>query len=158
MPVLRSWTEDENTRFYSGAAVYERDVTLSDLTGQSTLSFGSGQIVESTAPGNAPGMRALLESPIRESAIVYVNGQRAGSVWHPPYELEMGPFLHPGFNQLRIVVANTAINEIAGMALPTYKLLNLRYGERFVPQGFDNIVPLPSGMLVQLQLQIEKVR
>ena len=67
-------------------------------------------------------------------------------------------FLHPGYNQLRIVVANTAINEIAGASLPSYKLLNLRYGERFTPQGFENIMPLPSGILKPVRLQWEQVK
>jgi hypothetical protein len=56
---------------------------------------------------------------------------------------------------LRIVVANTAINEIAGKALPNYRLLNLRYGERFAPQGFEHIAPLPSGLLGPVQLRFE---
>jgi hypothetical protein len=80
-------------------------------------------------------MRALLESPVRESALVYINGERAGSVWRPPYELPVKLFLHPGKNRIRVVVANLAINEMAGRALPDYHLLNLRYGERFVPLG-----------------------
>ena len=58
--------------------------------------------------GAASGMRALLESPVREAAIVYINGQRAGSVWHPPYEIDITGLLHAGENTLRIVVANLA--------------------------------------------------
>ncbi|MBV9081143.1 MAG: hypothetical protein JOZ62_00595 [Acidobacteriaceae bacterium] len=115
------------------------------------LDFGPGTPVEPPAPG-APGMRALLESPLREAAVVYINGQRAGSVWHPPYELEVGHLLRPGENRFRIVVGNLAINEIAGKALPNYRLLNLRYDERFQPQGFENIQPLPSGILGPLRL------
>jgi hypothetical protein len=100
-----------------------------------------------------PGMRALLESPVRESALVYVNGQNAGSVWHPPYELDVTRFVHTGENELRIVVANLAINEMAGRPLPNYKLLNLRYGERFQPQGFENLAALPSGILGPVTLK-----
>ena len=100
-------------------------------------------------------MRALLESPVRESAVVFVNGQRAGTVWHPPYQLDLTRLLHAGSNHLRIVVANTAINEIAGRSLPNYRLLNLRYGERFMPQGFEHIAPLPSGLLGPVQLRIK---
>ena len=106
-------------------------------------------------PANAPGMQALLESPVRESAVVFVNGKKVGMVWHPPYRLNLGDSVHAGSNHLLIVVANTAMNEISGAALPNYKLLNLRYGERFVPQGFDGIAPLPSGIVGPLRLLIE---
>ncbi len=34
------------------------------------------------------------------------------------------PLLHSGANELKIVVANTAINELAGRAAPDYRLLN----------------------------------
>ena len=27
------------------------------------------------------GMQAWLDAPVREAAVVYINGQRAGSVW-----------------------------------------------------------------------------
>jgi hypothetical protein len=103
-------------------------------------------------------MRALLESPVRECAVVFVNGQRAGSVWHPPYEVDVTKFLRAGKNQIRLVVANLAINEMAGRALPDYRLLNLRYGERFVPQGYKDLHPLPSGILGSVTLKIERDR
>jgi len=41
------------------------------------------------------------------------------------------PFLHAGSNELKIVVANTAINELAGRASTDYRLLWLCYGKRF---------------------------
>ncbi len=97
-------------------------------------------------------MRAWLESPVREAAIVYVNGQRAGSVWHPPYEIEIGGLLHEGANAIRIDVANLAINELAGQSLPRYRLLNLRHGVRFQPQDMDNLQPLPSGLLAPIKI------
>jgi len=57
-----------------------------------------------------------------------------------------------GSNELKIVVANTAINELAGRAAPDYRLLNLRYGEKFTPQDMDHLEPLPSGILGPLRL------
>jgi hypothetical protein len=44
----------------------------------------------------------------REAAIVYVNGKRAGSLWHPPYRLDITAFAHPGENSLEVRVDNTA--------------------------------------------------
>jgi len=83
-----------------------------------------------------------------------VNGERAGVVWHPPYTIDLSSFLRPGKNELRIVVGNTAINSLAGRALPDYRLLNDRYGERFIPQGMEDLQPLPSGMLGGLRLRV----
>jgi len=155
MNELRSWTRNEATRFYSGTAVYEKTIQISRTElrrgSEYVLDFGPGETV-SAPTGSALGMRALLESPVRESALVYINGKPAGSVWHPPYQVNVKPYLHAGANQLRIVVANLAINEMAGHALPDYKLLNLRYGERFVPQGFEGLKELPAGMLGPVEL------
>ncbi len=97
-------------------------------------------------------MQALLEGPIRESAVVYVNGRRAGSVWCPPYSIDITAYLRTGDNSLRIVVANTAINHMAGHEVPDYKLLNLRYGERFQPQDMDKVQPIPSGLIGKMTL------
>lgn len=89
---------------------------------------------------------------MRDAALIYVNGKLAGSVWHPPYNIDVSPYLHAGANDLKIVVANTAINELAGRAGPDYRLLNLRYGERFTPQDMDHLEPQPSGILGPLRL------
>jgi hypothetical protein len=151
MDKLQSWTDANETKYYSGEVVYEKNVNLPSAK-EVVLDFGRGQIVMPEKRAG-PGMRALLESPVRESALVYVNGQKAGSVWHPPYELDVTRFVHTGENELRIVVANLAINEMAGRPLPNYKLLNLRYGERFQPQGFENLAALPSGILGPVTLK-----
>jgi hypothetical protein len=58
----------------------------------------------------------------------------------------------PGPNELRIVVGNTAINELAGGAMPGYRLLYARYGMEFQPQGMHDLQPLPSGILGHINL------
>jgi len=92
-------------------------------------------------------MRAYFDSPVREAAQVYVNDRLAGYVWHPPFRVEIGPFLRPGNNDLRVVVGNTAINRLAGTSLPTYRLLYDRFGVEFIPQGMQDLKPLPSGLM-----------
>jgi hypothetical protein len=155
MTRLRSWTNDEETRFYSGEAVYEKNVIVSQpffaAGSKAILDFGPGTPVEPDARIE-PGMHALLDSPIRESAIVFLNGKRVGAVWHPPYELDITGALQPGPNTFRIVVANLAINQMAGKALPDYRLLNSRYGERFAPQDMQEVKPLPAGILGPVRL------
>ena len=92
-------------------------------------------------------MRAYLESPVRDAAQVFVNGKSAGFVWHPPFEVDITPFVHAGSNEIQVLVGNTAINRLAGQSLPDYRLLNARYGIRFTPQGMNDLKPLPSGLL-----------
>ncbi len=158
MQSLRSWTDDEAQKNYSGTASYERTVEIPDSVaraGTVFLDFGTGTPVERTTLHQA-GMRAWYDPPLREAALVYVNGKLAGSVWHPPYRIDIAPQLRPGTNELKIVVANTAINELAGRTAPDYRLLNLRYGEKFTPQDMDHLEPLPSGILGPLRLISEK--
>jgi hypothetical protein len=120
------------------------------------LDFGPGTAVEKPvvrAPvGDGTGsgglrLQAWIESPVREAAQVFVNGTAAGNVWLPPYELDVTSLVHAGDNQLKIVVANLAVNEMTGKALPDYRLLDLRYGERFQPQDMNLLEAEPSGIL-----------
>ncbi|MET0983579.1 MAG: glycosyl hydrolase [Telluria sp.] len=155
---LRSWTDNEATRHFSGVAVYTKEVQLpaARLAGQRVvLDFGPGTPLAST-PKVPAGMRAMLESPVREAAQVWVNGKRAGAVWHPPYRVDVTNLLAPGSNRIEVRVANLAINTLAGHALPDYRLLSVRYGQRFVPQDTELIVPRPAGMLGPVKLVGEK--
>ncbi len=151
MDRLHSWTDDEETKFFSGRATYERKVNLPRLPNRFYVNFGEGAPAEEEHRAGS-GMRALLESPVREAALVYVNGKLAGSVWHPPYEIEVTSLLHAGENSLRIIVANLALNELAKGPLPDYKELNGRYGERFQPQDMQSVKPVPAGMLGPVKL------
>lgn len=145
MKTLASWTDDAATRYYSGVASYKRNIELKSDGGRYFLSFGAGTPV----PFNEKqrGSRAWLESPVREAAEVFVNGQRVGSVWTPPYEIEITSHLKAGANELELRVGNLAINTLAGRTAPDYRLLNLRYGERFQPQDMENLQPLPAGLI-----------
>lgn len=153
MPVLKSWTESESTRFLSAEVKYEKSVELTEtqLRAPLTLDFGEGKPLEST-PKVPAGMRAMLESPIREAAVVFVNGQRAGSLWKPPYRLDATPWLRPGSNKIEVRVANLSLNMLAGQERPDHRLLWARYGQRFVPQDTHLITPHPSGLLGPVRL------
>ena len=154
MNTLRSWTEDEETRYFSGVATYEKEVTLTDAMFEKgrkiILDFGEGQANQSQ-PSQA-GMQAMFDAPLREAAIVYVNGQRAGSIWCPPYSLDVTSLLRAGPNKFRVEVSNTAINYMSGRSLPDYRLLNLRFGERFRMQEMEKVRPVPSGIFGPIRL------
>jgi len=154
MDKLRSWTVDPSTRHYSGVAVYRKSFTLpKTFAAQGTrvvLRFGEG--APEAIAGNKSGAR--LAGPVREAAVVYVNGKRAASVWAPPYEVDLTGLVRKGVNELRIEVANTAMNHMAGAPPLDYHFLDARYGRRFDMQDLNLVEPLPSGLLGPLQLEI----
>ena len=151
MQTLSSWADDPRLQYFSGLATYRKIIEIPDADLQPghsvVIDFGEGSPVSMPAAPVEFNMRAYLDSPVREAAQVYVNDQLAGYVWHPPYRVELSSYVKPGKNELRIVVGNTAINELAGTSLPNYRLLYARYGTLFEPQGMHDLQPLPSGIL-----------
>ena len=154
MERLQSWTENEETRFYSGLGTYEKEVNVPEAFLESglkiRLDFGEGKPLSATA--SRAGMQAWLEAPVREAAVVYVNDERAGFLWHPPYSVDVTGLVRRGGNRIRIVVGNLAINHMAGRRPPDYRLLNLRYGVRFEPQDMEKLQPVPAGLLGPVRL------
>ena len=97
-------------------------------------------------------MRAWYDPPVEAAAIVFLNGQRVGSLWHPPYRLPVSEFLKPGQNHILIQVYNTAINAWAAQSPHDYQPLIARYGDRFQMQDLDQVKPVPSGLLGTIHL------
>jgi hypothetical protein len=153
-PTLRSWTDDEETKHFSGVATYEKtvDVPAAFLKAAPAVTMDLGEAKPVTPGGPNARMQAWVDAPVREAAVVVVNGRRAGSAWCPPYVIDVSGLLKPGPNTIRIEVANLAINHMAGRALPDYKLLNLRYGTRFEPQDMDKVQPVPAGLFGPIRL------
>ena len=105
-------------QFFSGRATYQKKFVvpagfLQDGV-RAELNFGEGTPLP--VQENAY-FQAWLDGPVREAAEVYVNGHRVGTIWHPPYELDVTPFLHAGENELRIVVGNTRGQRNGGQPL-----------------------------------------
>jgi hypothetical protein len=152
---LVSWTDLPNRQYFSGEAVYTRTFTLDAQPSNSDvfLDFGTGTPTIDTRPPNANGIHALLDPPIREAAIILVNGTRVGSLWHPPYQLDITSALHFGDNTIEVHVYNTAINLLAGQPARDYTALRARFGHRFDPQDMDNLKPIPSGLLGLITLE-----
>jgi hypothetical protein len=152
MATLHSWTDDEARKFYSGPATYQRTVAAPEAMlrahKQVFLNFGEGTVVDPASEPRAPsGMRAWLESPVREAAQVFVNGKAAGAVWKAPFQVEITTLLKPGENTILVVVANLALNVLAKGPLPDYKELTAKYGEKFLAQDMQSVRSLPAGML-----------
>ena len=156
MKKLTDWISSEETKYFSGTATYEKNFSLdaTQIDGSVTLNFGEAIPLEFTEQKN--GMATYLDAPIKEAAVVYLNDKRIGALWAPPYSLDVTPFLKAGENKLKVEVANTAINYMAGRSLPNYRLLNMRYGERFQPQEMEKVKPYSSGLTGNIKLILVK--
>ncbi len=147
------WASDPATRFYSGEAAYERAFTLGKVPGGAVFLEAEGGLpVTKPEVTKGPGMRAWYDPPVREAAIVFINGRRVGSLWHPPYRLAVGGFLKQGRNQVVIKVYNTAMNAWAALPPHDYKPLIAKYGDRFQMQDLDQVKPVSSGLLGTIHL------
>ena len=151
--VPADWESDPSTRFYSGEAVYARAFTLSKVPGGAVFLQAEGGLpVIKPDVIEGPGMRAWYDPPVREAAIVFINGHRVGSLWHPPYRLAVDAFLKQGQNQIVIKVYNTAMNAWAALPPHNYKPLIEKYGDRFQMQDLDQLKPVASGLLGTIHL------
>ncbi|HEV2709661.1 MAG TPA: glycosyl hydrolase [Edaphobacter sp.] len=176
---LADWTANPDTLHYSGEAVYSRDFAISpnerylpvylEVGGGKALPGAPDSSPEHPALGpdglpnphitrTGPGMRAYYDPPIREAAIVYINGKRAGSLWHPPYRLDVSPYLKSGQNHIDIHVYNTALNAWSALPPHDYKPLIAKYGDRFQMQDLNKVVPISSGILGTIHLVTEEAK
>ncbi len=145
---LTSWTESADTRTFSGEGVYRKTVTLLQpkllAARKIVLSLGDAKPLP-PAPGtngSVAGGQARLIPPVREAAIVFVNGRRVGSVWQPPYKLDLGKSLGAGKNHIEIHVFNLAVNQMAGKPLVDYAALTAKFGT----QSREAFLPVPAGL------------
>jgi len=178
-PTLTDWISDPSTLRYSGEAVYSRDVSLDSAPDHPVyLEVGGGkpmpgapnapteqgspsQVLGRNGLPNAlitrtgPGMRAYYDPPIHEAALVTINGQPAGALWHPPYRLDVTRVLHSGVNRIEFHVFNTALNAWSALPRRDYGPLIAKYGDRFQMQDINRVVPISSGLLGDVRLVSE---
>jgi hypothetical protein len=175
---LTDWTADHSTLHYSGEAIYSRDFDLTsasktpvflEVTGGTALPGAPNSPPEHGVAGTAsplgpdglpnplitrtgPGMHAYYDPPIREAALVTINGKDAGALWHPPYRLDVSKYLKQGANHIEIHVYNTAINAWSALPPHDYAPLIAKYGDRFQMQDINHLSPIPSGILGKIEL------
>ena len=151
-----SWADAAGTRYFSGTGVYRRRWDASPaFLGDGVrvyLDFGPAAAVarEALADGTMRGnsFAALVAPPVREALTVFVNDRRAGTLWAPPYRLDITPLVRGGSNEIRVEVYNTAINMLAeGNRIPDVGPVTEQFGQRFRLQDMDVLNPLPSGLL-----------
>jgi hypothetical protein len=96
---LTDWSAHDNDgiKFYSGTAFYTKEFDVpADWVSQH-------------------GREAVLEfDRVEVIAEAKLNGIELGSIWSPPYRLQIGKALKAGQNMLSIKVANTLVNRMIG--------------------------------------------
>jgi hypothetical protein len=103
---LEDWSKrpEEGIKYYSGTAVYRK---IFDLPAE----FSSQNSV-----GNAKLHLDLGD--VRDIVRVRINGKDAGTVWKPPYRLDVTGLVKDGENKMEIDVVNTWFNRLIGDAQP----------------------------------------
>ncbi|TCC32676.1 glycosyl hydrolase [Kribbella speibonae] len=146
------WEDEQALTTYSGSATYRTEVELPDTTDRLILDFGPGEPV---APDSEPYLqdnsyRALITPPVGVAADIWLNDTHCGSLWAPPYQVDLTPAARPGLNDLRIVVHNTAANALSAdqHLLDAAAESTTTYGRRFDLQHIEHAADyLNSGLL-----------
>jgi hypothetical protein len=130
LPRLISWSEhpDAAVRGYSGTATYhtrfEAPPALFGPSRRLTLDLGEVEVMAS----------------------VSVNGKALGTLWKPPYEVDVTGVVTPGTNELEVSVVNLWINrQIADESLPEDSARNADGTLKSWPAWLDKGLPGPTG-------------
>ncbi|MCH5597848.1 glycosyl hydrolase [Niabella ginsengisoli] len=103
-PKLTSWTEHKSdaVKYYSGTAVYTNHFSVDNIVKDKPV--------------------FLTIDSVFNIATVKVNGVDCGTIWTPPYQLDISKAIKTGANSIEIKVSNTWANRLIGdMALPENK-------------------------------------
>ncbi|MDD3080073.1 MAG: glycosyl hydrolase [Paludibacter sp.] len=144
LDTLTSWTnlENEKLKVNGGTGVYE-------------TTFDLDRVDESR-------MYLLNLGDVRESARVSVNGQNAGVVWAAPFECNIGKYLKPGENKLRIEVTNLPANRIAdydrrGVDWRIFKEINF-VDRNYKKTGYGHWKLMESGLCSPVTIEVYKIK
>ena len=162
---------------FSGVAAYTKSFTVNSPYDQYglVLTFGTSTLNTVAVSNAMSGFYANIKPPVLDAAVVYVDGNRVGAAWCPPYEVNLGQ-LSAGTHTLLIQVGNTPINYLSGKAtaaggtpfsfntgtLHTYNYfpnydntaLTSKYTSRFsVPSVNYYNANLPAGLLGPITLK-----
>jgi hypothetical protein len=132
---LSPWSShaDVDIRHYSGVAVYAKSFTLGEVKPGMVLDLGT----------------------VNAIARVRVNGREAGTLWKPPYAVNISAFVRSGSNTVEIEVVDTWHNRLVGDQQP-----GITNRATFITTGsVDARSPLqPSGLLGPVTLRTESGR
>jgi hypothetical protein len=154
--VPTDWTADPSTLHYSGEAIYSRDINLPAPYGDKPVFLEVQGGEPMPTPARAARTYAFYNPPIQAAALVSINGQPAGALWHPPYRLDVSKYLKDGNNRIEIHVFNTALNAWSALPPRDYGPLIAKYGDRFQMQDLQLVTPVSSGLFGEIRLIVEK--
>jgi hypothetical protein len=102
MSMLHSWTDDSDTRHFSGTARYELEFPIpSELL--------------------AKGRTIVLDlGGVADASKVWLNGHAAGVTWKRPHQHEVTQWVKSGGNFLEVRVSNRLLNVVGGMKKPEW--------------------------------------
>ena len=132
---LTDWTKrsEDGIKYFSGKATYHYTFDGSDLalrTPHSALILDLGKV--------------------NDIAVVRVNGQKLGTLWQPPYRVDISTAIKSGGNMLEVDVVNTWNNRLAGdAALPVEQ----RHTSITAPTVNKKSPLLPAGLIGPVTLQ-----
>lgn len=127
----QSWTtaQDRQLRYFSGTATYRHIFKLPAV----------------------PDQRAFLDlGDVRDLANVTLNGKALGSLWTPPYRIEITGALRAGNNELEVAVTNPWKNRLIGDVQPDIKPTSQTYGRTYE----QNAALRPAGLLSPVRLMM----
>jgi len=136
---LTDWTKraEDGIKYFSGKAAYRRTFDVSDTALR------------------APHSAIILDlGQVNDLAIVRVNGQELGTLWQPPYCVDITGALKPGANTLEVEVVNTWNNRLAGdAALPVAQ----RHSSITMPTVTKSSPLLPAGLIGPVRLRTTEI-
>ena len=111
MDSLKAWNESSNDqiKYFSGSAVYKKEFTISkSKISKNRIFLNLGQV--------------------DIFAKVTLNGKELGTLWKPPYRIEITQAIQAGKNKLEIEVTNQWVNRLIGdERFPDYDRKNLNW-------------------------------
>jgi len=130
LPQLISWSEspEPGVKYFSGTATYAKTFLLTD-------------------DWTKPQQRVYLDlGKVRVMAQVELNGVQLGTLWKPPFRVEITNALKPRNNELRVQVVNLWVNRMIGdEELPADSDRNANGTLKEWPQWLKDGQPSPTG-------------
>lgn len=131
---LKSWTtmDDPAVKYYSGTAIYSNRFSLEH---------------------KQPGRKIILTiDSIYNIATVKINGLDCGTIWTPPYQLDISKAVTTGNNEIRLVVTNTWANRLNyDQTVPAEKRLT----QTTAPVRLKGKPLLPAGLAGKVTVRME---
>jgi hypothetical protein len=141
-PRLMDWTKhpEEGIKHYSGMATYR---TTFELSESDLLATKAGLFLDL--------------GDVRSLATVRLNGQELGTLWTPPWHVDIARAAKIGSNTLEVVIINTWNNRLAGdHKLPEEQRRTWLYEDSAWSQmSLNSEKLLPAGLLGPVTLQNE---